>query len=133
MDDGTKHSPTRDSGEWISAYNRGSVEHELRERKGKARAFQWYRLMRRTFPNTSNEKHVLRVLADHADIDSGTCCLKVSTICRETLLKTTAVKMAIRGLADLGIIERTERKRKYGGGYAANRYRIFPSNPHENE
>ena len=133
MDDVSKHSHTRQSDEWLAEYGRGSVERELREREGKARAFQWYRLMRRTFPGTSNEKHVLRVLADHADIDSGTCCLKVSTICRETLLKTTAVKMAIRGLADLGIIERTNRKRKWGGGFAANRYRILPSNPHENE
>ena len=120
------------SAAWLAEYDRGAVEREIRERDEKARAFRWYRLMRRTFPDTSNEKHVLRVLADHADIDTGTCCLKVSTICRETLLKPTAIKTAIRGLVELGIIERTNRIRTWGGK-AANRYRILPSNPCETE
>ena len=110
---------------------RPAAECEDREREEKARAFQWYRLMRKTYPDTSNEKHVLRMIADHADIDTGTCCVKVSTICRETLLKPTAVKTAIRGLVELGIIERTNRIRARGGGKAANRYRILPSNPCE--
>ena len=110
--------------------DRQQVAREIQEQVPRARAFVWYQLMRRTFPETSNEKHVLRVLADHADNDDGTCCVKQKTIAHESILGLTAVKDALNGLERQGIIERYKRMRSTGGK-GASRYRILPSNPCE--
>ena len=102
---------------------------------------KWHRLMRRTILDDPDEKHVLRVLADHAwagpddevleRVDGG-CVLLRRTIVRETGMSLSAVKRGIKGLDDKKIIERKPRGRR-GGGRGANGYRILPRNGYEAE
>ena len=126
---------------WLADYRCGEVAREEREREAKREAFKWLQLVRRTILDHHAEKHVLRVLADHAwagpDLDGrgrndGECVLLVRTIERETALPRRTVERAIAALVAKGIIERKGRGRR-GGGRGANRYRILPSNVFEEE
>ena len=140
-EDAAPDPPPAESTEgWCADYDRGTVEREAREREYRREKFKWLHLARRTFPGNDKEKHVLRVLADHAwagpDLDDlgrvdGECVLLTRTIQHETdgLSKRT-VERAIAGLVSKGIIEREARGRARGGR-GANRYRLLPSNPFE--
>lgn len=131
--------PAQSTAEWLSDYDRGASESEARERESRREKLKWHHLMRRTFPGDDKQKHVLRVLADHAwagpdpqDLGrvDGESVLRVETIMAESHLGERTVRRAIAGLVEKQIIESEARGRR-GGGRGANRYRILPSNPYE--
>lgn len=125
--------------EWLANYQRTDVEVEEELRKARRAPWKWQHLVRRTLLANHAEKHVLRVLADHAwagpDPDGrgredGVCVLLRRTIARESGLSDATVKRALSGLVRKQIIEREGRGRR-GGGRGANLYRILPSNAFE--
>ena len=124
--------------EWGADYDQGTLDREQREQEYRREKFKWYHLVRSTILDHSDEKHVLRCLADHVwagpdpeDLGriDGECVILRRTIARETCLPKRTIARAIAQLEAKQIIEQEHRGRR-GGGRGANLYRILPCNPY---